>query len=61
MVGASRLRLNWKSVDNHLFWNRITSDHGHALGSGLVNSVTDYLGATLEGPLEQHRQTLAVG
>jgi len=44
-----------------LLLDRIARDHGHALGSGLVNSVTDYLGATLVGTLEQHRQTLAVG
>jgi len=36
-------------------------DHGLSLGSALVNSATDYLGATLVGTLEQHRQTFAVG
>jgi len=35
-------------------------DHGHAHGSRR-SELTDYLGETLVGTLEQHRQTLAVG
>jgi len=44
----------------HLPLERIPH-HRLSLGSGLMNGATDYLGATLVGSLEQHRQTLAVG
>jgi len=61
-VGVHELHFEWVTPwTTPPIGSNVARDHGHALGSGSVNGVTDCLGETMVGTLEQHRQTLVVG